>query len=279
MSLPPATGAVELSSFKQHVIRLLAQGKRLDGRSFDAIRAPHILHDDRQAAKTNSLLASKLYTDETGTSLGCTVTGVFGPPQSRYPEEGRLTVDVTAPFFPSYSAVQIEGTLHEVARFVRSTIISCLDLAALCVISGEACWVLRVELTVMNADGGLRAAALHTAVAALHNLTLPKARLPSGDVVESRCLRFHRMPVAATIGVSAAAGDMRFLLDTNAAEESVADGVLTVVVDEADGIVALVHHGKFPLLVPALTGAIDMLTSRSATLRSAILKSGNPAVE
>ncbi|RNF12095.1 exosome-associated protein 2 [Trypanosoma rangeli] len=279
MSLPPATGAVELSSFKQHVIRLLAQEKRLDGRSFDAIRTPHILHDNRQVTKTNRVLASTLYTDDTGTSLACTVTGVFGPPPPQYPEEGRLTVDVTAPFFPSYSEVQIEGTLHELARFVRSTIISCLDLTALCVISGEACWVLRVELVVMNADGGLRAAALHTAAAALHNLALPKARLPSGDVVECKCLRFHRMPVAATIGVCATAGELRFLLDTNAAEESVADGLLTVVVDETEGIVALVHHGKFPLLVPALTDAVEMLTSRSATLRSAILKSSSPAAE
>ncbi|EAN96925.1 putative exosome-associated protein 2 [Trypanosoma cruzi] len=276
MSLPPATGAVELSSFKQHVIRLLTQSKRLDGRPFDSIRVPHILHENRQDTKINRVLASTLYTDDTGTCVNCIVTGVFGPPPPQHPEEGRLTVEVTAPFFPGYSAFQIEGTLHELARFVRSTIISCLDLTELCVISGEACWVLRVELILMNADGGLRAATLHAAVAALHNLTLPKARLPSGDVVESRCLCFHRIPVAATIGLCGTAGSMQFLLDTNAAEESVADVLLTVVIDETDGIVSFLHHGRFPLLLPHLTDAIDMVASHGAALRSAILKSSSP---
>ncbi|KEG12457.1 putative exosome-associated protein 2, putative,3 exoribonuclease [Trypanosoma grayi] len=280
MSLPPATGAVELVSYKQHVVHLLTQKKRLDERPFDVIRTPHILHDTKGGAKADSVLASTLYTDEAGTCVNCTVSGVFGPPPSQHPEEGRLTVNVAAPFFPSYITDKVERALRETAWFVRSTIISCMDLTELSVFSGEACWVLQVELVVLNADGGLRAAALHAAVAALHNLMLPKARLPNGDIVESKHLRFHRVPVAATIGVfgAAATGDLCLLFDTNAAEESVVDGLVTVVLDESDGIVTLLHHGRFPLLAPFLTGMIDAFASRSAALRSAILKTSTPPI-
>ncbi|ORC87445.1 putative exosome-associated protein 2, putative,3 exoribonuclease [Trypanosoma theileri] len=273
MSLPPATGAVELVSFNQHVAQLLRQKKRLDERSFNSIRKPQILQDIMGEMRTDGVLASTLYTDNTGTCVNCTVSGVFGPPPMEYPDEGRLTVDVTAPFFSNQNTIKIEGALRELARFVRSTIISCMDLSELSVISGEACWVLQVDLVLLNADGGLRAATLHAAVAALNNLTLPKARLPNGDVVESKHLQFHRIPVATTIGMFLANGELQLLMDTNAAEEGVVDGLFTVVLDESDGIVAFVHHGMYAVNPSLLTGVINAFTSHSKALRLAIVKS------
>ncbi|KAH9578783.1 Exoribonuclease [Trypanosoma melophagium] len=273
MSLPPATGAVELVSFKQHVAQLLRQKRRLDERSFNCFRKPQILHDVMGEIRADGVLASTLYTDNTGTCVNCTVSGVFGPPSSEFPDEGRLMVDVTAPFFPNHNTVNIEGTLRELARFVRSIIVSCMDLSELCVISGEACWVLQVDIVLLNADGGLRAAALHAAVAALNNLILPKARLPNNDVVESRRLQFHRIPVAITIGMFVANGELQLLMDTNAAEESVVDALFTVALDESDGIVAFVHHGMYAVNASLLTGVINAFTLHSATLRLAILNS------
>ncbi|CBH18749.1 exosome-associated protein 2, putative [Trypanosoma brucei gambiense DAL972] len=270
MSLPPATGAVELASFQQHVHQFLVQNKRLDGRPLDALREPHILRDSKGG---DGLLASTLYTDNTGTCLNCTVSGVFGPPPSDQPDEGRLTVDVAAPFFQSHSTDQVAAALREVARFVRSTIISCMDLTELNIINGEACWVLQVELVILNADGGLRAAALHAVVAAIHNMLLPRSRLPSGDEVESRRLRFHTIPVAVTIGVyKLGASGVRFLMDTNAAEESVVDGLLTVVLSDENGIITFVQSGSYSISSLLLTGAVNEFALRSAALRAAILK-------
>ncbi|KAG8345402.1 3' exoribonuclease family domain [Trypanosoma vivax] len=273
MSLPPATGAVELASFQQYVLRLLAQNKRLDGRSLDAIRLPQIISDSQSITRTDGVLASTLYTDETGTYIQCTVCGLFGPPLAERPEEGRLTVDITAPFFPSYGADRVTTALREAAHFVRSTIISCMDLKELSILPGEACWVVQVELVVVNADGGLRAASLHAALAALHGMLLPRSRLPNGYEVQGKQLCFHTIPIATTIGVyKHSCGELRLLMDTSAAEESVVDGLMTVAIDDSNCIVGLIQNGSYPLVTPLLTGAINEFSARSEALRSAIIK-------
>nr|CCC96140.1 unnamed protein product [Trypanosoma congolense IL3000] len=276
MSLPPATGAVELAFFQQRVHQFLVQSKRLDGRTLGALRVPQILRD---CGGKGGALSSTLYTDNTGACVSCSVSGLFGPPPPDQPEEGRLTVNVSAPFFQSHIMDQVGTALREVAWFVQSTITSCMDLTELSIISGEACWVLQTELVVLNADGGLRAAALHAAVAAMQNMLLPRSRLPNGDMVESRRIRFHTVPVAVTIGVyKASAADVRLLMDTNAAEESVVEGLVTVVLGDSDGIVALTQNGTYPLPSALLMGAISEFATQSPALRAAILKPSEAGV-
>lgn len=316
MSLPADTGSVELLAYRKHVARLLAKGQRPDQRTFAAARVPSVVRevntrtttgekdedDDEGAhAPTDGLLSSVVYRDGGGTCIACAVHGVFGPPWSQAPDHGRLNVRVTAPFLQDLSAGAGGGftsagghsnaavangvsdyPLRQLEGYVRGVLVACLDLSRLVVSPAEACWVLTVSITLLNADGGLRAAALHAAVAALHGLTLPRALLPNGAVVEARPLRMARVPVACSIGIlstgpaagssddgssataAGAVGGPTVLLDITSIEEQVVDGVVTAAVDEAGDLVDVEQTGQFPLGPAAVMAIVDQFAGAPA---------------
>lgn len=215
-------------------------------------------------ALPNGVLASLMYTDECGTCVTCEVLGVFGPPPLASRKEGRLSVHVTAPLLRRHggesavgggvellrrnvdvlSSGQEDLPLRQLEGFVSSVLHKCIDLRQLCVLEGEACWVLTVSLTLLNADGGLYGSTLAAAVAALQNLQLPRSLLPNGDVVEPRILRLSSVPLACTYGIfmHPIAGPT-WLADICAGEELVVDSQVTITLSEQGGLVDLRQWG------------------------------------
>lgn len=240
----------------------------------------------KEQVSQDGLLSSVILRDDGGTCIACTVHAVFGPPWTQRPNRGRLNVRVTAPFLldlMSASGFTSAGgrggaavatgladyPLRQVEGYVRGVLSACLDLSQLAIYPAEACWVLTVTLTLINVDGGIRAAALHAAVAALHGLLLPRALLPNGAIVQARRLRLTCVPVACTYGVVAASGGggggVQLLADTSAIEENVADGVVTVAVDEEGNLIDLQQLGRYPLMPSVLGKIVEQLgNSREA---------------
>ncbi|EPY16165.1 hypothetical protein STCU_11509 [Strigomonas culicis] len=131
-------------------------------------------------------------------------------------------------------------------------------------------------MTCLLADGGLRAAALHATLAALRGLVLPRARLPDGGVVEPIPLRLTRVPVACTYGVvgGTAPGSpkLQLLADTSAIEEYIADGIVTIAVDEGNNIVHLQYGCPTPLSPSVLVACVRQWQQKAPAVRAAILQ-------
>ncbi|CCW60303.1 unnamed protein product [Phytomonas sp. EM1] len=291
MSLPCDTGSVELATYRRYISEKLKVGERLDQRGMSDVRLPKVsrnvgatLTGSTGSKGGDSLLSSVLYTDDYGTSIISDVHAVFGPPHTQTPDEGRFNVSVTAPFLKDNGGFASAGNqsntaitngladypLRQTEGYVRSVLESCLDLHQLCVYVNEACWVLTVNLTLLNVDGTLRASALHAAVAALYNLTLPRAQLPNGDVVEQRSLRFSCVPVACTFGLLSRE-PLSFLVDTTAIEEMVCEGVITVAVDEAGGLVDFYQLCSCPLPPQVLLSFPEAAYRLSGGIRERLL--------
>lgn len=289
MSLHPDTGSVELAAYCHYVSKNVAGGVRLDGRGFADIRCPHIAKEVSGPASgaTSAIgtsggtpFASVLYTDDAGSCISCDLHGVFGPPRTESPEEGRLNVHVSAPFMQDhgslsshdgFSNVAISNgladlPLRQVEGYVLEVLKSCLDLGQLLIYPGEACWVLTVNLTLMNIDGSIPSAAVHAAVAAFEGLTLPRALLPNGDTVERRAIHLDTVPVSCTYGVLGGS-PVLLLADPTAAEEKICDGIYTVALDEQEGIVQSYHVGQYPLRVDTLVEAMGMLRQVAPNVR------------
>lgn len=171
--------------------------------------------------KKSGRLLSRMYTDDRGTCIHCDVDGLFAPPPLHSRKEGRLTVHVACPFLRRHGREITSGggidllkrnnTIlfsgdedlgrRQLEGFLTSVLHRCMDMQQLCVIEGEACWLLEVTLTLWNVDGGLFGATLLTVVSALQQLMLPRALLPNGEVVEARPVHLTRTPMACTYGV------------------------------------------------------------------------------
>eukprot|EP00796_Vickermania_ingenoplastis_P002033 gene2033-1223_t len=261
------TGSVEVSSFKQRVAELILQGAaRHDGRAMRTdIRTPSIVYEQQPAHRpgnSSGPLASLMYSDDRGTCLTCEVRGVFGPPPLHSLQEGRLTVHAAAPLQRRHGADgssggmemlravdtvatgQEELPLRQVEGFVSRVLRRCVDLRQLCIIEGEACWVLSLHIMLLNVDGGVFGGVLAAAVAALRALPLPRSVLPNGDIVEPRTLRLSAAPVAMSYAILAHPTERAvWLADPCAGEEIVADSHLTLTLDEDGNLIDLRQLG------------------------------------
>lgn len=251
MTLPPATQLVELQSFQRHTAKELTNGVRLDGRADTSMRRIDVSREDVKDQPDCAILSS--VTVRCGTAVvQCTVRGSFGPTASDTPNEGRVEVSVRMPFVPhsmAEGAPQQADVLSHIERFVEDVLLGsrCTDLAALCVRPGEACWVLSIVLTVLSSDGNLRGLCLHAAVASLQRIALPRLKLPDGSSSTPKEWPLRCTPLASSGAVCGG----KFVVDPSAAEESVADGLITVVVglfpqSPAAHILYIGHYGGAP---------------------------------
>lgn len=256
------TGSVEDSTFKLFIAEGIAKGtNRPDGRAGrQDVRIPKTVFEEGCGG---GVLRSLMYTDDRGTCVSCDVKGVFGPPPLTSRLEGRLNVHATAPLLRRPGADRSSGGaemlrsadvvngaqedlgLRQIEGFVACILRRCVDLRQLCVVEGEACWVLSVHITLLNVDGGLFGCSLTAAVSALMNLALPRSLLPNGEVASARVLRFTNVPLACTYGVlnHPTAGPL-WLADLNAGEELTVDSTLTLTLSEDGSIMDLRQLGS-----------------------------------
>lgn len=253
-----ATGNVEAYAFHQNTLELLRASKRRDGRQLNDIRSLTAQRDVADRCLASAMVSLG------GSVAQCAVRGCFGPPTPSAPDEGRLEVLVEAPFAsPHLDTTQ--DARRAVAVFVRDVLRSTLCTKMLAVVPGEACWVLNVDITILGADGSLRPLCLHAVVAALQRVVIPRARLPNGDYSTEFVWGYNAESVLP-VAVTCALAQSSMLLDTTAAEESIADALLTVVLDErtlatsAPAVLYVSHHGGHP------TGGAKALESICAAL-------------
>jgi exosome complex component RRP45 len=263
-----AAGSVEPLSFHQNTLDLLHSSKRRDDRTLSALRPVTVQRNvsDRSLASATVALG--------GSVAMCAIRGCFGPPTQTAPNEGRIEVHIEAPFAsPHLEATQ--DAQRALCAFVRDVVRSTLTMSALSVVPGEACWVLNIDITILSADGALRPLCLHAVVAALERLVLPRARLPNGEY-STELLWGYQLGSIIPVAVTCAVAHGVVLLDTSAAEESVADALMTVVLDgksitSAPSILYVAHHGGHPAGGAKLLEAICSAVAQNCEAMSALL--------
>jgi len=251
MTFLPATDGVAWHTFKQHVLQRLAQSERVDGRGLDQLRDTECTRDVMSGGST---FASSVV--RSGKSLvQCVVKGAFAPPCPDTPHLGRIEVSVDAPLQSTSTGFDpaVAETKRTIASFVGSLAQSLFDLESLCIIRGEACWLLSVQLTILGSDGSVRGLCWNAVVSALSRVTLPRALLPNGECCEAM---EWRLPSALKpVAVTAAIVRGTLVVDPTSAEETIADILVTAVYNVAPlsevptrdaDILQWVQHGGLP---------------------------------
>lgn len=262
MSLPPTTDGVALSSFKQHVLSTLARSERLDGRQRGQLRQIAVQrHVVEHALSSASVSCGKGLAQ-------CVVKGAFGPPQAAAPEDGRVEIFIDMPF----AAPHLDST-HDAKRhlgsFLREALVPLLPLRPLCVVPGEACWVVYIDITILSADGSVRSLCFHAAAAALRGVVFPRAKLPNDEYSTEFLwgLRDALSPVAVTSASILGA----HVTDVTSAEEAVADALITLVTDTTtSSILYMSHHGGHPGSLVAAADGILKCVGNARWMRDAL---------
>jgi exosome complex component RRP42 len=250
---------------RKKIQEVVAAGKRMDGRG--------LLEFREMTFKTNFLKKSE---GSAEIRLGKThvIVGVkagIGTPFEDTPDKGVLMCGAEytpvahstwEPGPPPKGAIELARVVD---RGLRSAEI--LDLKKLCLIEGKKVYLVFIDLYVLNWDGNLIDACGAAAIAALRNTKIPTFKVTKGELKatgKTKKLKLRAEPIPITITKI----NEHFILDATADEEEVADGRLTITIDENNNVTTMQKRGSVGFTVDEIKKCINIATEKAAEIRS-----------
>jgi exosome complex component RRP42 len=254
---PP--GRVILSTSEiQYISGGVSQNLRADGRGcrdFRVVTAE--LNPVPQAAGSARLRIG-------GTDILVSVKGDIGRPLVDKPTEGQVICSVDSSTVFSMNAAMASSNEERLVQDRNAELTAILDdilvksgvidMKMFSIISGKHCWVIYLDVLVLDYDGNLIDAIVMAARLALSAMRLPCVRIEEGgeateivlgeDVDTTKIVKASKLPVAVTIGKIGNG----FVIDPSGPEEACCDVGL---------IFALLEDGKIVALRKLGTGMID----------------------
>ncbi|VDL96216.1 unnamed protein product [Schistocephalus solidus] len=244
-------------------------GCRLDGRSEKDYRPVEVMTGilNHSAGSARVKLMASVF--QGGTSVVSCVTIEIGSPSFDQPHQGRLIIDVEWQEFnvasPTATPKFSGKSGSEIADSLKATLSSaftpgCLPLELLCIQPGKQCWVLYVDLLLLESDGNLLDAASLAIVAAVRTLKLPSSlssKIPDGNLSTKNVPLFVTVHKIGNAFVVDATREEEACSLSRCSRSSAFEIVVTFVLEEQ--ICHLLPHGVFALLtrIPLLQRRLE----------------------
>merc|ERR1712168_838122 len=178
-------------------------------------------------------------------------------PKDARPAEGlmKINVELSAMAAPEFESNRPNSDFHvEISRILERLIkeSKCVDLEALCIISGEKVWDICMDIHVLNHDGNLIDAASICALAALLHFRRPDVTVSGNEVTVHSFddkapinLSVHHIPICTAFAFME--GGKQTVVDPTDLEEKTMDGKVIVGMNVHQEICCLQMAGKLLL--------------------------------
>ncbi|EGS20910.1 uncharacterized protein CTHT_0027490 [Thermochaetoides thermophila DSM 1495] len=235
-------------SERQFVLQALQEGLRLDGRQLDQYRPLSLTFGDQYGVADVTFGKTRVLAKA---SAEVTV------PYADRPLDGIFTIatelsPMTSPTFEVNRPTETEVLL---SRLLEKTIrrSGALDTESLCLVAGQKCWSIRVDVHVMSHDGNLVDAACIAVVAALRHFRKPDTSIESGVLTiytpaerEPVPLSWLHTPFCVTWSFFGDEGEIA-VLDATWLEEQVRVGSCTISMNKHGEICQIAKLGGTPV--------------------------------
>jgi exosome complex component RRP42 len=246
---------------RDHILKLLKEGKRDDGRAVDEFRKLSIVTGSIESADGSA----RVKLGKTEVIAGVKI--IPGTPFGDTPDSGVLTTG--AEFIPMAHATFESGppgeNAIELARVVDRGIreSGMVDVKKLCISAGEKVWMCFIDIYALDYDGNLFDAASIAAVAALKSAIIPAAQYGEGEN--------KPLPVTCTpVSVTAAKIGNDLILDPNFDEECISTARITITTDDNGNFRAMQKGGKGSLTRAELSLSLDRSVEKGKEIRKII---------
>ncbi|MEO2152439.1 MAG: exosome complex protein Rrp42, partial [Thermococcus sp.] len=233
---------VMASIMRDHIINLLREGKRIDGRSFEDYRDLEVKVNVIEKAEGSAWVRL----GNTQVLVGIKVD--LGEPFPDLPEKGVMTTNVelvplASPTFepgpPDENAIELARVVD---RGIRES--QAVELEKLVIVPGKLVRVIFIDVHVLDHDGNLLDASGIGAIAALMSTKIPKIEYDEESGEVKILDEYEPLPVKSVpIPVTFAKIGNTIIVDPNLDEERVMDGRLTITTDET-GHISAVQKGE-----------------------------------
>jgi exosome complex component RRP42 len=226
---------------RKKIEEVLAAGKRMDGRDPLEFRDLQIKIDFLEKSEGSA----EVRLGKTHVVIG--VKAGLGTPFEDTPDEGVLMVNAefTPVAHPTWEPGPPPIGAIELARVVDRGLRSAeiLNMKDLSLVSGKKVYIIFIDLYVLNWDGNLIDACGAGALSALRNSKIPGYKVSKTNEItetgKNKKLKLRCEPIPITITKI----DQYLFVDATADEEEVADGRLTVTLDEKNNVTTLQKSG------------------------------------
>ncbi len=250
---------------RKKIQEVVEAGKRIDGRGLLEYREisikPNILEKSEGSAE--------IKLGKTHVIVG--VKAGLGTPYDDRPDNGVLITNAEytpiahstwEPGPPPYGAIELARVVD---RGLRSAEI--LDMKKLGLVTGKKAYLIFVDLYVLNWDGNLIDACGIAALAALNTTKIPGYKASKNEVKPTGRMRKLKMK-SSPIPITTYKIDKHLILDATADEEEVADGRLTVTLDEKGNVVSLQKAGPVGFTIDEIKESINIASENAEEIRS-----------
>ena len=246
---------------RDHMLKLIEEGKRLDGRGVTDVREIKVLTDVIESADGSA----RVKMGKTEVIAGVKI--IPGTPFPDTPDVGVLTtgaelIPMAHPTFesgpPGEDAIELARVVD---RGIRES--GMVDVEALCIVPGEEVWMCFVDIYALDYDGNLFDAANLAAVCALKSATIPGEQYEKG---ENKPLPITCTPISITevkIGNT-------LIVDPNFDEEQISTARLTVTTDDVGNFRAMQKGGRGSITLDELSLCLDRAVEKGAEIRKII---------
>jgi exosome complex component RRP42 len=250
---------------RDHIKKLIEDGKRLDGRGLDDFRTIEIKKSVYATAEGSAVVSVG------GTQVAAGVKMILGEPYSDMPNSGVLTTSAElGPLAsPTFESGPPRPPAIEVARVVDRGIreSGSIDTAKLCVTEGEKVWIVFLDIHVLDYDGNLFDASTLACISALLDAKIPKIEDDKVIYTEKTGpLPMVETPISTTylkLGTGIA-------VDPNLEEEQVLDARLTVTTTKKGEICAMQKGGSGAFTEEEVLNTIDRGIKKAKDLRKLV---------
>ncbi len=253
---------------KEHVIKFLQNGLRLDGRKQFDYRDITI----ETGITKNAEGSARVKIGETELLVG--VKMEVGSPYPDTPGEGTIIVgaELLPLSSPEFEAGPPDIQAIELARVVDRGIreSKAVNFKKLCIEEGKKIWMCVIDIVTVNDAGNLFDAGALGAMAALKNARFPEY---NGEKVNYKKLSDNKLPIEEEpISVTVLKVGEHFIVDPNSEEEKVVDARLTVAIMKNGELCALQKGGDEPLSEEDIAKMIEIAVEKGKELRQHLSK-------
>lgn len=252
------------SSEKKFIEKALQEGHRLDGRAFEQFRKLDLTFGDQYGVADVTL---------GGTRILVKVSAEVTVPYADRPFDGIFTIatELSPMASPAFEVNRPTETEVLLSRLLEKTVrrSNALDTESLCLVAGQKCWSIRVDLHVLSHDGNLVDASCLAVVAALRHFRKPDTSIEGETLTvytaaerEPVPLSWLHSPLCVTFSFygeeSRVADGEIILLDTTAQEEQLRNSSCTISMNKHGEICQVSKLGGTPVEAIQIVRCADL---------------------
>ncbi len=246
---------------RDHILRLLEQGKRQDGRGVTDFRNLEIETGLIESADGSARVKLGNTTVIAGIKI------IPGTPFGDTPNLGVLTtgMELIPMAHPTFESGPPGEDAIELARVVDRGIreSGMVDVEKLCITPGEEVWMCYIDMYAIDHDGNLFDAANIAAVSALKSAIIPAEQYGKGEN--------SPLPVTCTpVSVTSAKLGNTLIVDPDYDEEQISTARLTVTTDDDGNFRAMQKGGRGSITLDELSQCLDRAVEIGAEIRKII---------